>query len=170
MMRSMLGHLVLLFCMIGSPSWSVMAKWIKPKSVHQAAYCAELLRLNRSNANDDVDEEITNAAAAIIGGGDSIEFAQLGIEDAHRKVLSGSLMSVDEIAAELQNCANLLAEDLKLNGWFICGYGQHSSSEADVKRYIILLELPLPTRYDKPETRVSLWASIQDRVLSLIGL
>jgi len=59
---------------------------------------------------------------------------------------------------------------LKLNGWFICGYGQHSSSEADVKRYIILLELPLPTRYDKPETRVSLWASIQDRVLSLIGL
>ena len=81
-MRSMLGYLVLIFCMFGSPSWSVMAKLIKPKSVNQAAYCAEFLRLNRSNTNDQVGEEITKAAAAIIGGGDSIEFAQLGIEDA----------------------------------------------------------------------------------------
>ena len=159
-MRSMLGHLVLLFCMIGSPSWSVMAKWIKPKSVHQAAYCAEFLRLNRSSINDKVGEEITNAAAAIIGGGDSIEFAQLGIEDARRKVLSGNLIGVDEITVELQECANSLTEDLKLNGWFICGYGQHSSPDTDVKRYLIELELPVPTWYDQSEIEVSLWHRI----------
>ena len=161
-MRSMLGHLVLIICMIGSPSWSVMAKLIKPKSVHQAAYCAEFLRLNRSNTNDQVGEEITKAAAAIIGGGDNIEFAQLGIEDARRKVLSGSLTSVDGITVELQECANSLTEDLKLNGWFICGYGQHSSPDADVKRYLIELELPLPTWYDQPEIKTSLWYRILD--------
>ena len=169
-MKLMIGHLVLIFCMIGSPSWSVMADLIKPKSVYQAAYCAELLRLNRLIANDEVSEKITKAAAAIIGGGDNIEFAQLGIEDARRKVLAGVVLdqeSADEITTNLQECANSLTEDLR-GGNPSCGSGRGTSSEEDVKKYLTQLGLPLPYRYKQPEIKVSLWASLRYRVLSLI--
>ena len=179
-MKLMIGHLVLIFCMIGSPSWSVMADLIKPKSVYQAAYCAELLRLNRLIANDEVSKKITKAAATIIGGGDNIEFAQLGIEDARRKVLASVVVSrkvlagvvldqesADEITTNLQECANSLTEDLR-GGNPSCGSGRGTSSEEDVKKYLTQLGLPLPYRYKQPEIKVSLWASLRYRVLSLI--
>ena len=149
LMRLKLRYLVWLFCMFGSPSWSLTAELIQPQSVYQAAYCAEYLRHNANFAVGGVDDQIKLGASVVIGGGDNIEFAQLGIEDAQRKVLAFGNVgrhAQDDIKANLKECAQALSEEVERSKWYSCGYGRGSSSDEEVKKYLSFLELPLPER------------------------
>ena len=150
-MRLLTGYLVVLFCTIGSPSWSVMAELIQPKSVYQAAYCAEYLRHYRSYEDDGVGEQITSAASAIIGGGDNIEFARLGIEDAQRQVLATSPLNEyaeEEVRASLRECSRVLHEAMaRVDS--ACGYGRDTSSPEEVARYLERLGLPAPEAHQQ---------------------
>ena len=166
-MRIILGYFVLIFCMIGSPSWAPIPKLVEPQSIYQSAYCAELLRIDRAYANNELSEKITYAASEIIHKGDNIEFAQLGIEDARRKVLARARQgpdSRDEIVSDLEECSGLLMQDIQifLETSFISdgGYGAHTSSEEAVRNILLDLELPLPEEDDNAKSKISLWQQV----------
>jgi len=125
--------LILLSTLIPSASQAVTPTQIFPRQMYLAGYCFELARTELKSSDRKRDETIRLIAAELIMGGDNLEYLEIGITDARRKVLGQSwpTLSIDPnfpssnltVSEELTNCRGELTDLIISFEWPLCGHG-----------------------------------------------
>jgi len=114
---------------------------VSPNEMYQSGYCAELVRSGFTSTDYKTDELIKLIAAALIMGGDYLDYVDLGVTDARRTLLAQSQQGAltgrlpspslrdggwtnQSISEELTKCGRQLTEIIVSYDWFVCGFGR----------------------------------------------